>query len=147
MMQEKIVDVPIVFSSYRLTVGVTVPLAIVLIGALGKKISRGGGGWEREDVYAGTDLTLAGMTGILVNLAEYLKAERTTIGSLDKKLLGGNLSMLLIGFIAYQFTLSFKQDYGPKSNRAGWKQLCVMAGVSNLLGFLTLFAALVLMAP
>lgn len=141
-------DLSSLLTPYRIGVGVVVPVAIVLIGAVGKKVGRGyGAGWDREDVYAGTELTLAGLSGILVNLFEFLKPERVTFGPLEKKLLGGNLFMLMLAFLAYLFTLAFKQDFGPQSGKSRAKQLFVMAGISNIVGFFVLFAALVLMAP
>ncbi len=141
-------NVTALFTAYRLAVGAVVPLAIVTIGILGKKVSRGvGGGWEREDFYAGAELTLAGISGALVNLFEFLKPERTTFGMLEKKLLGGNIGIALLGFIFYYLTLSLRQDFGPASGKSDTKQLLVMAFVSNTIGLATLVGALLLMAP
>jgi hypothetical protein len=123
-------------------------MAIVSIGILGKKVSRGaGGGWARADFYAGAELTLAGISGALVNLFEFLKPERTTFGILEKKLLGGNIGIALLGFVVYYLSLSLQQDFGPTSDKSRTKQLIVMAGVSNILGLATLAGALLLMAP
>jgi hypothetical protein len=132
---------------YRCAVGVIVPLAIVIIGVLGKKVSRGGSGWQREDFHAGTELTLAGISGALVNLFEFLKPENVAFGALQKKLLGGNISIALLGFLFYYLTLSLKQDFGPTSGKSNKKQHMMMLGVSNVIGLAVLVGALLLMAP
>lgn len=136
------------WTTYRVGVGIIVPVAIVIIGVLGKKVSRGvGGGWIRDDFYAGGELTLAGVTGSIVNLLEFLKTDHATFGALEKKLLGGNVLITLMGFIVYYFILSLRLDYHPESAKSKEKQLVVMAGISNLLGFGVLFAALLMMEP
>ncbi len=141
-------SVTALFTAYRLAVGAVVPVAIVAIGTLGKKVSRGaGGGWAREDFYAGAELTLAGIAGALVNLFEFLKPDRTAFGILEKELLGGNIGVVLWGFMMYQLTLSLRQDFGPLSSKSRGKQLLMMAGVSNVFGLITLAGALLLMAP
>jgi hypothetical protein len=133
-------------SIYRFSVGVGVPIVISALGVAGKKVARGAG-WSWEDWYVGSELTLAGIAGAAANLFEFLKPDRVTFGVLEKKLLAGNIGIAFLGFLLYIFMLSFKQDYGPNSGKSKKKQLWVMFGVSNVLGLLTLFGALILMAP
>jgi hypothetical protein len=132
-------------NAYRLSVGFGVPVAILIIGIIGKKVARGAG-WDNEDFYAGSELTLAGVSGALVNLFEFLKPERTVFGLLEKKLLGGNIGIAIIGLLGYWFTLSLKQDFGPASGKSLAAQRWMMLGVSNVIGLGTLFGALLLMA-
>lgn len=132
-------------NAYRLSVGFGVPVAILVIGIIGKKVARGPG-WDKEDFCAGSELTLAGVSGALVNLFEFLKPERVVFGLLEKKLLGGNIGIAIIGLLGYWFTLSLKQDYGPMSGKSLTVQRVMMLGVSNAIGLGTLFGALLLMA-
>jgi hypothetical protein len=61
------VTITVMFTAYRYCVGLIVPLVMSAIGVLGKKVARGPG-WMWEDFYVGTELTLTGVSGALVNL-------------------------------------------------------------------------------
>jgi len=134
------------FTAYRYCVGLIVPLVMSAIGVLGKKVARGPG-WMWEDFYIGTELTLTGVSGALVNLFEFLKPERVTLSLFEKKLLGGNIAIAIMGLLLYYLTLSLRQDFGPASGKSKGKQLFFMLGVSNVIGLGMLFGALLLMAP
>ena len=135
------------FTAYRFTVGLVVPLSIVVAGTIGKKVQRGvGGGWKREDFYAGPELCLAGISGALVNLFEINKSTATVISPFERHLITGNSLIAFFGFICYYLTLSFGLDYGPKSAKPDKAQLIMMAGISNMIGLAVLFGALILMA-
>jgi hypothetical protein len=134
-----------IWTTYRYQVGLIVPLVTLAIGIVGKKIARGAG-WERTDFYIGTELSLAGVSGALVNLFDLLKEDRT-IGLLERKLLGGNVAIVLLGLLLFYIALSLHQDFGPSTGKSTKKQLFFLLGISNLVGLFTLIGALLLMAP
>lgn len=138
-------DITAILTTYRFEVGILVPVVTLLIGIVGKKIARGPS-WERTDFYIGTELTLAGVSGSLVNLFDLLKPEKT-VGLLEKKLLGGNVAIVILGLLMFYITLSLHQDFGPSSSKSIKKQLFFLLGISNLVGWATLVGALMLMAP
>jgi len=129
---------------YRYCVGFGVPAAILAIGVIGKKVARGRG-WKEEDFYAGSELALAGVSGALVNLLEFLKPERTALGMLEKMLLGGNLLVVVVGLVGYWLTLSLKQDYATKLERASIRGRVLLLGFSNAIGLGVLLGALLMM--
>lgn len=129
-------------NGYRLSIGFGIPVAILIIGIVGKKVARGPG-WQKEDFYAGSELTLAGVSGALVNLFEFLKPDRPTFGAVEKSLLRGNIGIAIIGLLGYWFTLSIRQDF---ANASPLTKNVMLLGVSNAIGLGTLFGALLLMA-
>jgi hypothetical protein len=134
------------FTAYRYWVGLGVPLAIVVIGVVGKKIARGPN-WARTDFYVGSELSLAGVSGALVNFADLLKSDKV-MNLLWKKLIGGNVAIAVFGLICFYIALSFHQDYGAHSpTTSNKKQLFFLLGVSNVIGLATLVGALLLMPP
>jgi hypothetical protein len=132
-------------TEYRYAVGIIVPLVIVAIGVLGKKVARGPG-WEYADFYLGNELTLAGVSGTLVNFFDLLKPEQP-FGMLQRKLVGANITIAILGLVLYYVALSLRQDYGPESGKSENKQLFFLLVVSNAIGLATLVGALMLMAP
>lgn len=133
------------FTEYRYAVGLIVPLCIVIFGVLGKKIARGPK-WMREDFYVGSEMTLAGVADSLVNIFDLLKPDKT-IGLLEKKLIGGNIAIVIFGLICFYVALSLHQDFGPSSGKSTKKQLFFLLLVSNVIGLATLIGALLLMSP
>ncbi len=138
-------DLMKLFTEYRLAVGAIVPLLILAIGILGKKISRGAG-WALDDFCVGSELTLAGMSGALVNLFDLLKPDRN-FGFLERELTGANILVVVGGLVLYCLVLSFRQDFGSNRNRSLASRVVYLLGVSNILGLLTLGFALLTMAP
>jgi hypothetical protein len=138
-------DIASLMTAYRYVVGVAVPLVTLLIGIVGKKTARGPS-WERTDFYVGTEITLAGVSGALVNIFDLLKPDRP-IGLLQRKLVGGNIAIVLLGLLLFYVTLSLHQDFGPSSGKSIKKQLFFLLGLSNTVGLATLLGALMLMAP
>lgn len=55
---------------HRLLVCVGVPLAVLFLGTIGKKLARGPGGFIPKDWDLGGDLMLAGLTSYLVYMVE-----------------------------------------------------------------------------
>src|SRR5690348_3894959 len=91
-------------SAYRYGVGIGVPLVILLLGLIGRKVARGRG-WAAGDFYLGPELTLAGVSGALVNILELLKPANSTFGLLEKKLTGGNIALCMLGLLTYYLIL------------------------------------------
>lgn len=133
-------------TEYRYSVGVIVPAFVMAIGVVGKRVARGPG-WAAEDLYVGNELTLAGVSGALVNLADLVLKPDRPFGVLERKLTGANLAIVLLGLLLYYVALSFRQDFGPESGKSRKKQLFFLLGVSNAIGLATLLGALMLMAP
>jgi hypothetical protein len=131
------------WTGYRYYVGILVPLVTLLIGVIGKKIARGPG-WERTDFYLGTELSLAGVSGALVNIFDLLRPEKT-VGLLEKKLMGTNMTVVLLGLLLFYIVLSLQQDLGAKSASSSTKQILFLLFFSNFVGIITLVGALMLM--
>lgn len=144
--QQAVESITSIATAYRLGVGAGIPALICAIGVVGRKVARGKG-WTYEDFYVGAELTLAGVAGALVNLLDFLKPDRATLGLLEKKLLGGNIAIGFMGLFLYYLSLSFHQDYGPASGSSKKKQLFFLFGVSNAIGLLALYGAVLLMHP
>jgi hypothetical protein len=134
------------FNSYRIEVGLVVPLLTLLIGMVGKKILKGPG-WQPLDANVGAELSLAGVSGAIVNLFDLSKPEKA-IGVLEKRLLHGNILLALLGIVFFCVALSFVQDFTPKSGKPEFKkQLIWLTIVSNAIGLATLIGAVMSMAP
>ena len=131
---------------FRYVTGVGVPLVLMLIGVLGKKLSRRSRGWIRNDFYLGGELTLAAISSALLNIFDLLKPGQTTMPNSIALL--SNFLIAFVGFGLFLFVLSMHQDY--ESNEVGGanpsrrKQLFVLAGVCNVIGFGLLLAGIIL---
>jgi hypothetical protein len=130
---------------YRYSVGLGVPLTTLGMGIVGKKTARGPG-WLIADFYVGTELTLAGVSGALVNIFDLLRPERF-VGMLARKLMAANIGIAIIGLLLFYVVLSLHQDYGPNANNSTRKQHIWLLLISNVVGLGTLIGALLLMAP
>lgn len=130
---------------YRVYPGLGVPVGLAVVGILGKKLTRGaGGGWCSSDFYLGVEFTLAAVSAALLNLFDFLKPNRPLQAS-DTKVLLANFLVAFIGMILFIFVLSLHQDYQGNPKKSQRRQLVVLAGVANMLGFLILAIGVILM--
>lgn len=132
---------------YRLTVGAGVPIVLALVGVLGKKLARGRG-WRRADFYLGVEFTLAGVSTALANIFDVLLKPGREPQTVDNKLLLLNFLTSFVGMILFMFVISFHQDYEDVNHRgdARRKELQMLAGASNVIGFLMMLAGVALMS-
>ena len=131
---------------YRVGVGIGVPLVLLIIGILGKRLARGpSSSWLRADFYFGVELTLAGISSCLLNIFEFLKPGRTP-NSTDTVVMLVNVIAIVLGVLFFLFVLTLHQAYAlsnpPKSRT---KELLMLAGLGNVLGFCVLVASVIAM--
>jgi hypothetical protein len=133
---------------FRLASGCGVPLLLAVLGIIGKKLTRGKGtpSWKRTDFYLGVEFTLAGVSAALINLLDLLLKPGTQIQVSDGRIILGNILTLVFGMMLFMFVLSLHQDYENESNAGALRkrELKVLAGVSNTIGFAVLLAGVVL---
>jgi hypothetical protein len=135
---------------YRVVIGLTVPLALAVVGILAKKISRGAkGGWRRSDIYLGREFVLAGVATALSSIIVILlKPGRVFDVKQDVRSIGGNFAAVFVGFLMFMFIVNLSLDYedenhtGPDKSR----ELKMIGCVSNVIGIAVLVWAVFLMA-
>src|ERR1044072_6304502 len=108
--------------SNRYVVAFCVPVGVLVIGALAKKIMRGPG-WLRSDFYLGVELALASLASDLDYLLSLAGRGRSATGA----------TIFLVGVLTFLFFLVAEQQDWGKSSSSRWQvfHLCV---VSNLVG-------------
>jgi hypothetical protein len=132
---------------YRLVVGACVPVILAIMGILGKKIVRGRG-WRRSDFYLGIELTLAGVAAALTSLFEMLLKPAPSPTLLNPNVLLGEIILLFVGMFCFMSVISLHQDFEDRNN-TGWarkREIQILAGVANTVGFMVLLVGGILMA-
>ena len=132
---------------YRISVGGGVPIVLAIVGILGKKLARGKG-WRRADFYFGVEFTLAGVAAALASIFDLLLKPGRNAQTIDNKLLLLNFIVAFIGMVLFMFVISLHQDYENVSNTGEdrKKELKMLAGASNVLGFIMMLIGVLLMS-
>lgn len=132
---------------YRVTVGVGVPIVLAIVGILGKKLARGRG-WRRADFYLGVEFTLAGVSTALASIFDLLLKPGRNPDVIDGKLLLLNFLVAFLGMVFFMLVISFHQDYEDQNNtgEARKKELQMLAGASNMIGFIMMLTGVALMS-
>lgn len=131
---------------YRLGVGIGVPIVLLIIGIMGKRLARGpSSSWLRADFYLGVELTLAGVSSSLLNVFDFLKPGRVSHPS-DAVVMLVNVTAIVFGILFFLFVLTLHQTYAlGNPPRSRTKELLMLAGLSNVLGFSVLVASVIAM--
>jgi hypothetical protein len=131
---------------YRIAVGGGVPLLLAIIGVIGKKLARRTMGWKRTDFYLGVEFTLAGISATVSNLLSVFLKPGRDFGKLDFNMLGVNVLALVLGMLLFLFVLTLHQDHEDETHvdRKRIRELKILMGVSNLIGFVVLLGAVAL---
>lgn len=132
---------------YRVTVGAGVPIVLAVVGILGKKLARGKG-WRRADFYLGVEFTLAGVAAALASVFDLLLKPGRKPQAIDNELLLLNFLVAFIGMVLFVFVISLHQDYEDVNNTgdARKKEIKMLAGASNMLGFIMMLIGVLLMS-
>jgi hypothetical protein len=110
--------------SNRYVAAFCVPLGVLVIGVLSKKIMRGRG-WQRDDFYLGVELALAALAGDLTYLIDVWSGQQSshTIAP----------PIYLVVILVFLFVLIAQhQDWAKQSK--SWQQIVYLCFVSNVVG-------------
>jgi hypothetical protein len=136
-------------SPYFVAAGV--PLLLVLVGAVARKLVRGTA-WIRQDFYLGIDLALAALSAGLIYLYDVLQLMKSGTagpGSLPPELqLLRAASFIALSILILLVVMAFHQDHERKPRRP-LKQFLLLGIVSNFVsgGLLAVFIFLVKGVP
>jgi len=133
---------------YRALVGFGVPIVLAMVGIFGKRLPRGlGPGWKRTDFYLGVEFTLAGIGAALVNTAELYFKPNSVWKDSYKGLSIGNFTVAFFGLMLFMYVLTMHQEYENEHNTGSdrLRELRMLAGASNVIGFLVLLTGVALM--
>jgi len=126
--------------------GIGMPLLLVLLGAVAKKLVRGTG-WIRQDFFLGIDLALAALSSGLIYLYELLRRMgRDPAGTQDgyEYALLSAMGFIIVAILVLFLTLTLHRDEERNGARPV-RQFLLPGVVSNLSagGLLTIFVVLV----
>lgn len=125
-----------------------VPVILILVAAIGKKLSREGKGWKGEDFYIGPDLCLAAVSAGLLKIFDLLKHMPVPADKLYDFEYGVGMSALLIigTFGGFVFVLSEHRELIGE-NATGQFRRTRLGLLCNGIGFGFLTAFIVLIKP
>lgn len=106
-----------------------IPIALILVSAVTKKIVRGSG-WRWEDFYLGMDLTLAAFSAAAVNVLDFQGRANPPVGTN----IGANAAWYIaVCFFLYIVQTAFHQDW-QRPEKIGKKQILMLGLASNIIG-------------
>jgi len=130
-----------------------VPLLLLFVGTLAKKLVRKTGGWQVTDLFLGVEASAAALTGGLTYILDVVKllidkvgadAKGDVTGPVLRNLLAAGV-FLALACVLFFFLLSTHQDWEqfaePEQQEPWWRKWSWhrkrfwLAGVSNLIGF------------
>ncbi len=147
---------------HKYLVTLVVPLILLFVGALAKKIVRRSGGWRVSDAFLGVEAGAAAMTGALTYILDVLKIlldkmEENAPPEITRPIavnLGTTGIFIVFAFALFLFLLSTHQDWEnveePSDEIPWWRKWSWhrkrfwLGGVSNLVGFGLLVSFLLL---
>ncbi len=115
------------------------PLLLVLLGVIGKKLVRQTRGWKARDFYLGVELTLAAVSSALLNIFDSLNPDRKEAD--NHRVLLSNFVVTVLGMLLFMFVLSLHRDWESNSQHPK-KEAFWLLGVSNMIGFGLLVAGI-----
>jgi dipeptide/tripeptide permease len=129
----------------RYFIALIIPLALLLIGAVAKKLVRGTA-WVRSDFWLGMDLALAGMSAGFIYLYELVRASSGAppvqqSSTLVNKLLV-DTGFLVVSCLGLLWVLALHQDHERNTGRPA-AQFWLLAVVGNGVGALILVVFIV----
>ena len=132
-----------VVNSYRWIVGFALPIAILVISTLGKKLARGPG-WKSADFFVIDQLSLAAMADSASSIIAAHRPDRR-IQPIDQ-VIWGDMLIIVLAFVFFILGQSIWQDYGPENTNHKPKSFVKLVMAADLVGFLTLAGASLLLA-
>ena len=133
---------------YRLLVGFGIPIVLAIVGIFGKRLPRGiGPGWKRADFYLGVEFTLAGIGAALINISDLYFKPGSVWKDTYKGLSIGNFTVAFFGLMLFMYVLTLHQEYENERNVGTdrSREIKMLAGASNVIGFLVLLSGVALM--
>jgi hypothetical protein len=126
--------------AFRIFVAFCVPLIASMLGMFGKRLTDDT--WRRSHLYLAGELCLSGFSVATINLFDLLYA--TVV---NKKLAASNFAVAVLGIVVFIYVLTLHRDYVRPTNNGGErkKEIQMLAGFGNFLGFAILFAAVLSM--
>lgn len=116
--------------AYRYFTAFSIPIVLILISALTKKIVRKTD-FRWEYFYLGVDLTLAAFAAASVNMTDLLETNRTA----NFPDVGTSATIYIIAcFLLFVLQVAFHQDWSDRPGSDPWKQILVLGIASNLVG-------------
>ncbi|MBZ5645061.1 MAG: hypothetical protein LAO19_20055 [Acidobacteriia bacterium] len=117
--------------AYRYFTAFSIPVVLILISALTKKIVRKTG-FEWEHFFLGVDLTLAAFAAAAVNVADLLEIDPKSIPQPN---IGVTATIYIIScFLLFVLQVAFHQDWSDRPGSTQWKQILVLGIASNAVG-------------
>lgn len=113
-------------------IAVVVPLALIMCGALAKKLVRGSA-WSRKDFFLGVELALAAMTAGLINFLDLSKAAAEAKTQIAPNDVMANGVFVAICFFILLWILATHQDWGEQDSKVT-KQVVWLGFVCNAVG-------------
>lgn len=124
-------------------IAIAIPLALLLAGALLRKIVRGDG-WKREDFFLGVELSLSALGTAMVYVYDLSRPEASNLkGASVPERLVATTSFMIICLLLLFAVLAVHQDW-QKANQNRTGQIVWLGGVCNLVGVLLLVAFILL---
>jgi len=119
--------------AYRYFTAFSIPIVVILITALTKKIVRKTG-FIWENFYLGVDLTLAASIAAAVNVADMMAQGRVP-NDPSGPTIGITATIYIIAcFFLFVLQVAFHQDWSERPGSAKWKQVLVLGIASNIVG-------------
>lgn len=132
-------------------IALAVPIILLLVGGLGKKLVRHDKSWHRKDFYLGVDAALAAISAALIHIYDVTKTLKSTFeaGNSASPQINKLYATLVatVGFIVItlgllMFVIGIHQNWESKdTNRAGqWFWLVIFSNMIGL-GLMSAFVA------
>ncbi len=130
----------------RYVIAIGLPIVLLLIGVVSKRLARGGRSWERQDFFLGIEIVLATISVQFVYISEFAKlTPGSSIGasSLAAEKLTASAMYIAITLLIFVIVLVTHLSYHNKNERP-IQQICLLAIGANLIGILLLTGFIIL---
>jgi hypothetical protein len=124
-----------------------VPVALLFVAAIGRKITREGRGWKSEDFFIGPDLCLVAVSTGLLRIFDLLKHLPVPVAKIEtfEYEAGLGVFLLIFTFAMYLFVLSEHRDL--PASEGGRLRKTRLGIICNAIGFAVLTAFIILIKP